>query len=84
MKKIIFFLTILLCSCGPDPNEGLKPGDFGYRFKYFTYLNDSIVIYHNAVGSPIININTGKVINYASESTGRLKVKGDDNTVTIK
>lgn len=92
---VLAFATLLLSmlfisGCKEIPrNVGLKPGDFGYvvyegDHRKFTYLNDSIVIYHRSLEEPIINLHTGEVIEYADPPLKTVrKVKGDDNTITI-
>ena len=87
MKKIIFlFAVVLFCSC--NFNEGLKPGDFGYkvvnemgRIEY-TYINDSIIKDHRY--ECLINIHTGKIVGSFNGPIKKLKIKGDNNSVTIE
>lgn len=87
MKRIIFLFTVVLfCSC--NLNEGLKPGDFGYKVTdemgriEYTYINDSIVKDHRY--ECLINIHTGKIVGSLNGPIKKLKIKGDNNSVTIE
>ena len=87
MKKIIFlFAVVLFFSC--NPNEGLKPGDFGYKVMNgcggiaYTYINDSIVKDHKY--ECLINIHTGKIVWSFNDPIKKLKIKGDNNSVTVE